>query len=48
MKNLEFTYTYINVKTSSLKKVCNEDMAYITQAKTAKIKRCYYFGSTSP
>jgi len=24
------------------------DMAYITQLKQQKSKRCYYFGSTSP
>jgi len=39
----------INVKKlNSLKKVFKGDMAYITQLKQQKSKRCYYFGSTSP
>jgi len=36
------------IKNVQFKAVCNGDMAYITQLKQQKSKRCYYFGSTSP
>jgi len=47
---LYITQEQINVKKAwpnSLKQCLNGDTAYITQLK-AKIKRCYYFCSTSP